>query len=84
MKFINKEPVRGDRVIDHSRVIKKEGVIISGVFEPKLIPSEIDVVQEAFVSFSPADREWYSRTQLENKWVEELNAFVLNAESNDD
>jgi hypothetical protein len=78
MAYTTKLPARGDKVIDTSRVIKQEGYIKSGIFDKGLTPSDgEDRVKSAFVEFSHADTAWYTVEQLQDRWDEDKQAYIL-------
>jgi len=76
--FTTKLPARGDKVIDNNRVIKKEGIIKSGVFDTDPTDrSGTEKIKDAFVEFSHADTDWYTVDKLQDCWVEDQQAYVL-------
>jgi len=74
--YTTKAPVRGDVVIDHNLLPPNRGEIVSGIWN---MSDDSETFTDCFVKYSNTLSEWYSVAELHNHWVEELNAYVLNA-----
>lgn len=79
-----KIPLVGDRVIDHSRIIRKVGEITYMYTD---FSGEVELPEECAVQFIPNRKvftlrynhvTWYTFRELKDNWSEKHQAYILN------